>query len=205
MILTSITLRAPRYVALSAEMCDAFRIDNCHSTPVHVGEYFLDVARRRNPNLYVCAELFTGSEEMDVYFVSRLGLNALIREMENGHDPKEESRLLYRFGVNKPIGSMDKDCLSRPGTVQLPGEKSAVPATIIPHAGSSPDALFMDVTHDNETPTKKRTTEDIITMGALVAFSWSATGSTKGVDELYPDLLDLVNEKREWTRRGICN
>ncbi|PWN29441.1 hypothetical protein BDZ90DRAFT_249104 [Jaminaea rosea] len=184
------------YVALSAEMCDAFRIDNCHSTPVHVGEYFLDVARRHNPNLYVCAELFTGSEEMDVYFVSRLGLNALIREMENGHDPKEESRLLYRFGVNKPIGSMDKDCLSKSGSVLLPGSNSPTPATVVPHPGSSPDALFMDVTHDNETPTKKRTTEDIITMGALVAFSWSATGSTKGVDELYPDLLDLVNEKR---------
>ncbi|CAO1628195.1 unnamed protein product [Parajaminaea phylloscopi] len=186
------------YVTQSAKMCDAFRIDNCHSTPLHVGEYFLDVARRTNPNLYVCAELFTGSEEMDVLFVSRLGLNALIREMENGHDPKEESRLLYRFGVNKPIGSMDTDCLSTQGTTQLPGSKGTVPATIVPHPGSSPDALFMDVTHDNETPTKKRTTEDVITMAALVAFSWSATGSTKGVDELYPDLLDLVNEKRPY-------
>lgn len=186
-----------QYVTLSAQMCDAFRIDNCHSTPVHVGEYFLDVARRVNPNLYVCAELFTGSEEMDVYFVSRLGLNALIREMENGHDPKEESRLLYRFGVNKPIGSMDRDCLTTTGTAKIPG-KGEVPATIIPLSGSSPDALFMDVTHDNETPTKKRTTEDILTMGALVAFSWSATGSTKGVDELYPELLNVVDETRQY-------
>ncbi|CAO1619295.1 unnamed protein product [Jaminaea pallidilutea] len=186
------------YVTLSAQICDAFRIDNCHSTPVHVGEHFLDIARRTNPNLYVCAELFTGSEEMDVHFVSRLGLNALIREMENGHDPKEESRLLYRFGVNKPIGSMDRDCLATLGSARIPGSKDAVPATIFPHPGSSPDALFMDVTHDNETPTKKRITEDIITMGALVAFSWSATGSTKGVDELYPNLLDLVNEKRPY-------
>ncbi|PWN22903.1 putative 4-alpha-glucanotransferase [Microstroma glucosiphilum] len=187
-----------QYVTASAEMCDAFRIDNCHSTPVHVGEYFLDVARRVKPNLYVCAELFTGSEEMDVYFVSRLGLNALIREMENGHDPKEESRLLYRFGVNKPIGSMDKDCLSTNGVAQVPGKGSEIPAVVTPLSGSSPDALFMDVTHDNETPTKKRTTEDIITMGSLVAFSWSAIGSTKGVDELYPELLNVVDETRKY-------
>lgn len=197
------------YVTQSAQMCDAFRIDNCHSTPIHVGEYFLDVARRANPNLYVCAELFTGSEEMDVLFVSRLGLNALIREVENSHDPKEESGLLYRFGVNKPIGSMATDCLSTTGTTRLPGATHDISGTIIPHPGSSPDALFMDVTHDNETPNQKRTTEDIITMGALVAFSWSATGSTKGVDELYPELLDLVNEKRLYevyhdpSQRGI--
>ncbi|CAO1618688.1 unnamed protein product [Sympodiomycopsis kandeliae] len=182
-----------KYVAASAEMCDAFRIDNCHSTPLQVGEHMLDVARRVNPNLYVCAELFTGSEDTDVLFVSKLGLNALIREMENGHDPKEESRLLYRYGVNKPIGSMDRDCLSLPGTAG-----DGKPATVIPLSGSSPDALFMDVTHDNETPTRKRTTEDILTMGALAAFSWSAVGSTKGADELYPDLLNVVSEKRNY-------
>jgi glycogen debranching enzyme len=64
----------------------------------------LDEARRENPDLYVCAELFTGSEEMDLLFVKRLGVNSLIRESGNGWDPKEMSRLFYRFGVGKPIG-----------------------------------------------------------------------------------------------------
>jgi glycogen debranching enzyme len=97
------------YVCSLAGTFDGFRIDNCHSTPLHVGIILLDAARVVNPNLYVCAELFTGSEEMDTVFVSRLGINSLIRESGNGWDPKELSRLLYRHGIGKPIGTC---CLS---------------------------------------------------------------------------------------------
>lgn len=93
-----------RYVTSLAEIFDGFRIDNCHSTPLHVGVALLDAARTVKPDLYVCAELFTGNQEMDTHFVSRLGINSLIREAYNGYDPKEFSRLLYRFGVSKPIG-----------------------------------------------------------------------------------------------------
>ncbi|KAI7946805.1 hypothetical protein MJO29_011332 [Puccinia striiformis f. sp. tritici] len=188
-----------KYTELLARFFGGFRIDNCHSTPIHVGEHLLDVARRVRPDLYVCAELFTGSEDMDTYFVSRLGINSLIREAMNGHDPKDQSRLLYNYGLGKPIGSMDTDCLTEISEVSLTsknGEKSKVKCEIVPLHGSKPHAFLMDCTHDNESPADKRTARDAISTGGLVAFAFSAIGSNKGFDDLYPKLLDLVGEKR---------
>lgn len=41
-----------------ASIFHGFRIDNAHSTPIHVGSYFLRKARKYNNNLIVFAELF---------------------------------------------------------------------------------------------------------------------------------------------------
>lgn len=81
------------YCELLAEMFDGFRLDNCHSTPLHVGVKMIDTARAVNPNLYVMAELFTGSQEMDLRFVSQIGINSLVREAYNGGTPKDFSSL----------------------------------------------------------------------------------------------------------------
>ncbi|EJF64264.1 glycoside hydrolase family 13 protein [Dichomitus squalens LYAD-421 SS1] len=188
-----------KYVTDLAATFDGFRIDNCHSTPLHVGVTLLDAARAANPNLYVCAELFTGSEEMDTIFVSRLGINSLIREAGNAWDPKELSRLLYRHGLGKPIGSMDSACMTSKDELPPPtGKGPTRDCIVIPHNGSVPHALFYDLTHDNESYLHKRSAEDALSTGALITFSFSAIGSVKGFDDLYPKLLHLVMEKRKY-------
>lgn len=142
-----------QYTEQVASLFHGIRIDNCHSTPLHVAEYLLDCARRVRPDLYVIAELFTGSPEMDERFVSRLGIHALIREAMQAWDPHEMSRLVHRHG-GKPVGSMDQFIrwkrISKDGN-----EYMLIP---IEH-GSMPRALFMDCTHDNKTPFQMRTAE----------------------------------------------
>ena len=175
-----------QYTKLMAQIFHGFRIDNCHSTPLHVGEYMLDIARRERPDLYTVAELFTGDERKDKIFLERLGLSSLVREAMVAWGPGELSRLLHRHG-GKPIGSMEQEFAIQSGN------------GIIKTVTSSPiNALFMDCTHDNEVPTQKRTPQDTLPNGALSAMCDCAVGSVHGFDEIYPHLVDLVHETRNY-------
>ncbi|KAH6995723.1 glucanotransferase domain of glycogen debranching enzyme-domain-containing protein [Ilyonectria sp. MPI-CAGE-AT-0026] len=199
-----------KYARMLAKYFAGLRIDNCHSTPIHVAEHILDEARRVRPDLYVVAELFTGSEDMDYVFVKRLGLSSLIREAMQAWSTGELSRLVHKHG-GRPIGSFEVDEVSKSdirtpagsptssknGVVNGRGDRSR---EIIRRIKPSPvQALFMDCTHDNETPAQKRDARDTLPNAALVNMCSSATGSVMGYDEIYPKLVDLVNETRLYT------
>lgn len=193
-----------KYARMLAKYFAGFRIDNCHSTPLHVAEHILDEARRVRPDLYVVAELFTGSEEMDYVFVKRLGLSSLIREAMQAWSTGELSRLVHRHG-GRPIGSFEVDEISS-ADVRTPtanGNGASEPQytrEIIRRIKQVPvQALFMDCTHDNEVPAQKRDARDTLPNAALVAMCSSAIGSVMGYDEIYPKLVDLVSETRLYT------
>ncbi|MCJ1286592.1 hypothetical protein MMC26_005938 [Xylographa opegraphella] len=192
-----------KYTRLMAKYFAGFRIDNCHSTPLHVAEYLLDEARKVRPNLAVFAELFTGSEEMDFVFVERLGLSALIREAMQAWSTGELSRLVHRHG-GRPIGSFEIDEVSGNKRKTLSnghinGDEGFKHEVVRKIKQSPVHALFMDCTHDNEVPAQKRDARDTLPNAALVSMCASATGSVMGYDEVYPQLVDLVHEKRIYT------
>ena len=192
-----------KYTRLMAKYFAGFRIDNCHSTPLVVAEYLLDQARAVRPNLAVFAELFTGSEEMDYVFVKRLGLSALIREAMQAWSTQELSRLVHMHG-GRPIGSFEIDEVFTGGndsdaaqnTNGINGSMDLKVQRIHRVKRSPLHALFMDCTHDNEVPAQKRDARDTLPNAALVNMCASATGSVMGYDEIYPKLLNIVNEKR---------
>ncbi|OLY78089.1 Glycogen debranching enzyme [Smittium mucronatum] len=187
------------YTTRMARLFQGFRIDNCHSTPLELAEYLLDQARIVRPNLYVLAELFTGSEKTDILFVSRLGINSLVRESINAWDIQELSRQVYRVG-GIPIGSIDVDCLEIEDVFTDENHNLVnVPCVVAPIRKTLPHAMFFDNTHDNETPAQVRTAEDALSNAAAVAISVCATGSSQGYDELYPELINLVHESRKYS------
>ena len=201
-----------KYARLMAKYFAGLRIDNCHSTPIHVAEHILDEARRVRPDLYVVAELFTGSEETDYVFVKRLGISSLIREAMQAWSTGELSRLVHRHG-GRPIGSFETDEVSKAdgrtptssptrtgrAETQANGGDSFSREIIRMIKPTPVHALFMDCTHDNETPAQKRDARDTLPNAALVNMCSSATGSVMGYDEIYPKLVDLVNETRLYT------
>jgi len=178
------------YTKLMAKHFHGFRIDNCHSTPIHLAEYMIDQARSVRPELVVIAELFSGDEKMDYLFVERLGLSCLIREAMQVWSTAEMSRVIHKHG-GKPIGSFEFNTSSSPQQIT-----TSVKEVIHKINKTEVQALLMDCTHDNETPAQRRDARDSLPNAALVAMCSSSIGSVFGYDEIYPQIIDLVHETR---------
>ncbi|EGP86042.1 glycogen debranching enzyme [Zymoseptoria tritici IPO323] len=191
------------YTQLMAKHFHGFRIDNCHSTPLHVASHMLDAARHVQPNLVVAAELFSGDEKMDFLYCQKLGISFLIREAMQCWSTAEMSKLVH-INSGRPIGSFEVDDISgtdKPIASEAATNGSTPQGREITHKiiPSKIHALLMDCTHDNETPVQRRDGRDTLPTSALVAMCASASGSVFGMDELYPQLVELVHETRHYT------
>lgn len=164
-----------KYTEQCAQLFHGFRIDNCHSTPIRVARYLMDAARRVRSNIYVIAELFTGNERIDNLFVNKLGINSLIRESMQPHNPEELGRIIKRYG-GIPIGTLN--------SYYEPSFSKDNFNLKIPVRSSVPPAFLFDCTHDNETPIDKRTVLDALPNAAITWMSNLPVGTTSGYDIL---------------------
>ena len=128
------------YVTGLGKIFDGVRLDNAHSTPKHIAQYMLQKMRSANPNIYVLAEFFTNSRESEAEATRELGINGLIREMQNYPNCKDLSTQCHSYGGCQEhiIGKLDDQHMDYATGEKYRKIKQRYPLPV-----------FYDMTHDN--------------------------------------------------------
>mmetsp|Transcript_19591 Transcript_19591/g.35971 ORF Transcript_19591/g.35971 Transcript_19591/m.35971 type:complete len:1576 (-) Transcript_19591:43-4770(-) len=186
-------MRMENYLCNMALAFKGIRMDNAHGTPIQVSSHLLEVARAANPNLLVVAELFTSDPKLDRLFVNKLGINGLIRESVHAWNPRQLSGMVYSFGNGESfcLGYLEESDVINDSLLSRTRKDTRWKLTATPLPG-----VFYDCTHDNETPSQTRTAADALPTSAVIAFTNTASASTRGYDELLPQNLSVVDEYR---------
>eukprot|EP00064_Thunnus_orientalis_P001808 superscaffoldBa00000124_g1811 len=163
----------------------------------------LAAARAIRPDLYVIADLCTGSQLTDNVFVNRLGITSLVRGTET--DLLARSTLLNALLENaqcRQNTAKSTDARSATGSQEEGGwlswfGKEPVGAffqpSLRPLIPAVTHTMFMDGTLNDHSPIQ-RSVYDFLPSSALVSMACCATGSTRGYDELLPNQISLVKE-----------
>lgn len=174
---------ALEYIQLSSYLFDGFRLDNCHNTSLLLLEPILEEARKVNPKLLILAELFTQDQATDIEYISKLGIDMIVRETAQSpdyySDVRRYSDILYSVGGDD-LGSLQSI--------------KEFPRHVVYNA--LPTVLY-DMTHDNKSLIELYGSASIPSITVMVGMTVTNIASTKGVDDAYP-LNPLVTEYRQY-------
>lgn len=180
--------RMTEYVTGLGKIFDGVRIDNAHSTPKHIAKYLLQKLRSTNQNSYVLAEFFTNNRHSEAEATRELGINGLIREMQNFGNCEELSAQYHGYGGCREyiIGKLDDTYLDHSTGEIYRKIKQRYPLPV-----------FYDMTHDNLSTIEKFPPGTValphLALGSVLCCS---IASTYGFDILLPKNLHVVKEMR---------
>ncbi|CAI2359529.1 unnamed protein product [Moneuplotes crassus] len=180
--------RMTEYLTGLGKIFDGVRIDNAHSTPKHIAKYLLQKLRSTNQNSFVLAEFFTNNRQSEAEATRELGINGLIREMQNFGNCQELSAQYHGYGGCREyiIGKLDDHYLDHSTGEIYRKIKQRYPLPV-----------FYDMTHDNSSTIEKFPPGTIslphLALGSVLCCS---IASTYGFDILLPKNLHIVKEMR---------
>ena len=176
------------YCGKIAQTFDGIRLDNCHSTPVHVLRRLVGSLRRIKPEIIIMAELFTGEANNDAVYESTLGIDVLVKE-----------GMQIRRSCMELLGKL-WDC-SETGIADPLTSKCWTDGLIVPQK-SIP--ILYDCTHDNSTPNCNfGNFNEALPLAVAVASVPSAIGSAVGFDILRTSMPSVVTDPGQHMRSRL--